>query len=65
MNRAEVEAEREQHVGKVIPAQVEVEQASDALHIGAGRGVTVVVETPGPAALLEVLLGRVWGVSQN
>ncbi|KZP17949.1 nucleoside hydrolase [Athelia psychrophila] len=65
MNRTEVEAEREQHVGKVIPAQVEVEQASDALHIGAGRGVTVVVETPGPAALLEVLLERVWGVSQN
>lgn len=65
VNREEAEAERDQHPGKVIPAQVEVERASDTYMTVGGGGVAVVVETPGTGVLLEVLLSRVWGVSQN
>ena len=54
-NRAAVEAERSAHN---IPVQVEVETVEKTKTDTSG--VTCVVETPGPAALLEELLGRVW-----
>lgn len=71
-NRAEVQAELEKyhlhHSGQfestALPAQVEVERASDAQppqHTEGG--VACVYETPGPAVLLDLLLERVWGVT--
>ena len=64
MNRAHAEAERERNGSKDIPATVEIKEASQAQRSDR-RGVAVVVETPGPAVLLETLLRRVWGVSQS
>ncbi|KAH9935513.1 nucleoside hydrolase [Fomitopsis serialis] len=72
-NRAEVQAELEKHhlhhsgpfESTALPAQVEVERASDAQlpnHTAVG-GVACVFETPGPEALLTLLLERVWGVT--
>jgi len=72
-NRAEVQAELETHhlhhsgpfESTALPARVEVERASDAQlpnHTTVG-GVACVFETPGPEALLTLLLERVWGVT--
>ncbi|TFY67928.1 hypothetical protein EVJ58_g1321 [Rhodofomes roseus] len=71
-NRAEIQAELEKHhlhhsgpfESTALPAQVEVERASDALprNLTAG-GVACVFETPGPEVLLKLLLERVWGVT--
>ncbi|PFH52035.1 hypothetical protein AMATHDRAFT_141159, partial [Amanita thiersii Skay4041] len=43
-----------------LPAPVEVENAADS--VPAGSGVPCVIETPGPLALLQLLLNRIWGV---
>jgi hypothetical protein len=63
-----------------VPARVEVENAIQAhmpLHSGIEgaakdaetkdneAGIYVVVETPGPAAILKLLLKRVWGVAEG
>ncbi|KAJ3851912.1 nucleoside hydrolase [Lentinula lateritia] len=73
-NRAEVQAELEQthfssggdskSVALPVPAQVEVDLASESNHKTDSdhRGVWCITETPGPDALLETLLARVWGV---
>lgn len=70
MNRAEVQAELQRHLVKddslessAVPARVQVEHANDKNNIA--REVECVVQTPGPAALLEILLERVWGVARN
>ncbi|GAW00327.1 nucleoside hydrolase [Lentinula edodes] len=73
-NRAEVQAQLEQtrfssggnleSVALPVPAQVEVDLTSKMIHKTDGdhRGVWCITETPGPDALLETLLARVWGV---
>ncbi|OCH95134.1 nucleoside hydrolase [Obba rivulosa] len=72
-NRAEVQAELErhsfQHAGELestaVPAQVEVEDRAAAVKALAEQttgGVACVTETPGPAALVELMLKRIWGV---
>ncbi|KAI0949624.1 hypothetical protein AcW1_009173 [Taiwanofungus camphoratus] len=70
-NRAEVQAELERHQYRrageyestALPAQVEVETQSQ-MHGLKHRplGVPCVVETPGPAALVKLLLERIWGI---
>ncbi|KAJ3907733.1 nucleoside hydrolase [Lentinula edodes] len=74
VNRAEVQAQLEQtrfssggnleSVALPVPAQVEVDLTSKMIHKTDGdhRGVWCITETPGPDALLETLLARVWGV---
>ncbi|KAF9467301.1 Inosine/uridine-preferring nucleoside hydrolase domain-containing protein [Collybia nuda] len=66
-NRAEIQAELEKRAfqhgeweSTAIPAQVEVEQATE--EGPAKPGVLCVHETPGPEALLNLLLQRIWGV---
>ncbi|EIW63339.1 nucleoside hydrolase [Trametes versicolor FP-101664 SS1] len=78
-NRAEVQAELErhhfQHAGAyestALPAPVEVESrpaaAADAKDQGGAAqrgGVACITETPGSAALVQLLLERVWGVKK-
>lgn len=61
-NRAEAQGALELHItADAIPAPVEVERPEDAK--ASGRAVLCVVKTPGPGALLKLLLSRVWGVS--
>ncbi|KAI0358399.1 nucleoside hydrolase [Trametes cingulata] len=72
-NRAEVQAELERHQFRhageyestAVPAPVEVESRSaikkQAPAVQKG-GVPCVTQTPGPAALVNLLLERVWGV---
>jgi hypothetical protein len=71
-NRAEVQAELERHLvdhdvldstTPALPVQVAVERPDDTRE--SGQGVACVTETPGPEALLKILLERVWGVSNN
>lgn len=69
-NRAAVQAELEKNhfhphgvlESNVIPAQVEVEIPPVMRKNPSNGGVTVVTATPGPAALLRILVSRVWGV---
>lgn len=73
-NRAEVQAELErhhfQHTGAyestALPAPVEVESRPATEDQGGAAaqkgGVACITETPGPAALVKLLLERVWGV---
>lgn len=70
-NRAEVQAELAKHQYRrageyestALPAQVEVETQSQ-MHGLKHRplGVPCVVETPGPAVLVKLLLERIWGI---
>ncbi|KAI0775682.1 nucleoside hydrolase [Trametes elegans] len=73
MNRAQVQAELDRHhfqyVGAyestALPAPVEVEsrplnKGQDT--VGQEGGVPCIIQTPGPAALVKLLLARVWGV---
>ena len=43
------------------PAATEDSNPNSSMHMHGG-GVTCITQTPGPAALLELLLERVWGV---
>ncbi|KAJ3861207.1 nucleoside hydrolase [Lentinula novae-zelandiae] len=70
-NRAQVQAQLEQtHFSSggnlesvALPAQVEVNSTSESHKTESNhRGVWCITETPGPDALLETLLARVWGV---
>jgi len=71
-NRAEVQEELEKHQfshagnyeSTAVPAQVEVENVAQtqALPDQPG-GVSCVVKTPGPNALVDLMLERIWGVS--
>lgn len=78
-NRAEVQAELERHhfphagayESTALPAPVEVESrpaaAADAKDQGGAAqtgGVACITETPGSAALVQLLLQRVWGVKK-
>lgn len=45
-----------------VPAEVELESAPRELKSN-GNGVACIVATPGPDALLSLLLERVWGIS--
>ncbi|KAJ7128914.1 nucleoside hydrolase [Mycena crocata] len=65
-NRAEVQAELDKHSSPhgpwestALPAMVETEHAPKDLN---PRGVLCVHATPGPAALLQTLTKRIWGV---
>jgi hypothetical protein len=69
-NRAEVQTELERHCvdhsaleSTFLPAQVTVEHPDDTRI--SGRGVACVTHTPGPEVLLQILLKRVWGVSNT
>jgi hypothetical protein len=57
-NRAEEEAEREARKHQ-IPVQVEVESIEQT-KTPTSQGVQCITETPGPQALLDDLLKRVW-----
>lgn len=57
-NRAEAEAERDARKHQ-IPAQVEVESVEQTKTV-ISPGVECITETPGPKALLDELLKRVW-----
>ncbi|KAJ8689741.1 hypothetical protein PTI98_012611 [Pleurotus ostreatus] len=67
-NRAHVQAELERLVSDhhhewestALPAQVEVEKPAD--NTQSLQGVQCIVETPGPDALLKLLVKRVWGI---
>ena len=68
-NRAKVQAELERKLADhgplestAVPAQVAVDDSDTR---NTGRGVACVIETPGQEVLLQILLGRVWGVSHN
>ena len=72
-NRAEVQAELKrhhfQHAGTyestAVPAPVEVERRpiiEGPLAVDHKGGVPCVTQTPGSAALVQLLLERVWGV---
>lgn len=76
-NRAEVQAQLEQTKGHhsgdwestAVPAQVEIDinlayTTGDAVILNEGPGVLCVTETPGPSVLLDLLLERIWGVSE-
>ncbi|TFK54312.1 nucleoside hydrolase [Heliocybe sulcata] len=67
-NRAHVQAELERlHVAhgvfesSAVPAQVEVEDKAQTENSG-GESVAILTQTPGPAALIRLMLTRVWGV---
>jgi hypothetical protein len=66
-NRAEVQMDLEHHTDQFaleaafVPARVAVEHPRN----NNGHGVACVTDTPGPEVLLETLLKRVWGVSDN
>ncbi|THV06747.1 nucleoside hydrolase [Dendrothele bispora CBS 962.96] len=69
-NRAEVQAklektakERGHHPHEDFPVQVQVESATEVNKSDA-VGVLCVTDTPGPEALLNMLLERVWGVGR-
>ncbi|CCM01125.1 uncharacterized protein FIBRA_03173 [Fibroporia radiculosa] len=71
-NRAEVQAELEKHKfihsgmyeSTALPAQVEVEESAQTDPLpGHPSGVPVVYETPGPQALVQLMLERIWGVA--
>jgi len=69
-NRAKAQAELELLLADrnavesgALPAQAAVE-CRDDLH-KRERGVVCVIDTPGPEALLQVLLERVWGISDH
>lgn len=67
-NRAHVQAELERLVSDhqhewestALPAQVEIEKLADNTQ---SPGVQCIVETPGPDALLKLLVKRVWGIN--
>ncbi|KAF9490034.1 nucleoside hydrolase [Pleurotus eryngii] len=67
-NRAHVQAELERLVSDhhhewestASPAQVEIEKPADNTQLS--EGVQCIVETPGPDALLKLLVKRVWGI---
>ncbi|KAG5220049.1 nucleoside hydrolase [Salix suchowensis] len=67
-NRAHVQAELERLVSDhhhewesiAFPAQVEIEKPADNTQLS--EGVQCIVETPGPDALLKLLVKRVWGI---
>lgn len=61
--QAGLERHMDIHVPTAIPAQVEIEHPED-IHIK-GRGVPCIIKTPGSEALLEMMLKRVWGVSER
>ncbi|KAJ7039212.1 Inosine/uridine-preferring nucleoside hydrolase domain-containing protein [Mycena alexandri] len=68
-NRAEVQAELDKHISHhgtwestAVPALVETAHAPRELTLNP-RGVKCVQATPGPAALLNLLTSRVWGVA--
>jgi len=61
-NRAEVQAGRNL---KVDAAAMQVEsrvQLNDALLPG-GAGVAILTDSPGPQALVKIMLERIWGLS--
>jgi len=69
-NRAEVQAELERHLldhdaleSTALPVQVAVELPDGTRE--SGQGVVCIIETPGPEVLLQIILERVWGVSNN
>lgn len=73
-NRAEVQAELEKHKfahagnfeSTALPAQVEVEGQSQARALpDQATGVACVYETPGPAALVKLMLERIWGIDSE
>ncbi|KAF4566240.1 hypothetical protein EYR36_011656 [Pleurotus pulmonarius] len=67
-NRAHVQAELERLVSDhhhewestALPAQVEIDKPAD--NTQSLDGVQCIVETPGPDALLKLLVKRVWGI---
>ncbi|KAJ4000594.1 nucleoside hydrolase [Lentinula boryana] len=71
-NRAEVQAQLEKTnfsdlESVALPAQVEVQSTSQMDKDTGNKyhGVWCVTETPGPEALLDILLERVWGVRKQ
>jgi hypothetical protein len=69
-NCAEGQAELERHLldhdalgSAALPVQVAVEPSDGTRE--SGQGVVCIIESPGPEALLQIMLERVWGVSDN
>jgi len=66
-DRAEVQAELERrpldHGATALPVQVELELPDNTQENR--PGVVCIIETPGPEVLLQIILERVWGVSEN
>lgn len=73
-NRAEVQAELERHhfhhagnyESTALPVQVEVEQRSQTSAFpDHPQGVPCITDTPGPQALLDLMLQRIWGITPS
>lgn len=59
-NRAAVQAELDRRVHDLpVPVQVEL-QAPAHVH---PKGIACIIQTPGPEALIDSMLSRIWGKS--